>query len=89
MAYKIQIINNALVVTDTTLGKEIIDTPAKLVYYDVDQLDQGGLIRFMNLSKTDYVHENYPTIALANSLTGADIAFTAASFKTFARTNLG
>lgn len=89
MAYKIEKINNALVITDTVSNKEIVDTPSNLVYYDVDQLDAHDKIRLENLSDTDRVHCNYPTIPLAEAVTSGDVAFTKASFKTFARTNLG
>lgn len=89
MAFKIEKINNSLVVTETNSGKEIIDTPSNLVYYDVDELDSRSNIRFKNISSTDSVHSNFPTMPLNECLTSDNVAFTIITFKTFARTNLG
>lgn len=90
MSIKIEIINNALVITDTVSNKTLVDTPKHLVYYDVDELENRGNIRLMNLSQSEYIHSNFQTMSIGNDIVDSgDLAFTEASFKAFARTNLG
>lgn len=89
MALKIVKTGNSLVVTDTVTSKDIIDTPARLVYYDVIELEKNSVIRFQNIDQSEQIHFRYPAIPLKDSLDSADAKFTIASFKTFARAELG
>lgn len=89
MSKKIVIIGNALVVTDTVATKDIIDTPTKNVYYDIDELEKNENIRFLHLSVSDSLNQRFPTIALADAIDTGDAAFTVSSFKAFARAGLG
>lgn len=89
MSLKIVKTGNSIVVTDTVAVKDIIDVPAKLVYYDLDELVNNENIRLLHISTSDSLHQRFPTIALADAINSADEAFTVDSFKTFARTNLG
>jgi hypothetical protein len=88
MSIKIEVINNALVVTDN--GNEIVDTPARLVYYDIDALKEvPSRIQLRNIDDQQTVARRLPTYLLSDCIDTGDAAFTLASWKTFARTNLG
>jgi hypothetical protein len=93
MNVKIEILNtNALVITDTDSGKEIVDCPKRLVYYDIDELDNRANIRITNIDADmgDVVHKRFPTFPIGAGTTDAGATpFTIATWKTFARTNLG
>jgi len=92
MAIKIEIILTALVITDTVTAKTLVDTPKHLVYYDVNELENNGNIRIVNIDTSDAVriHRNFPDYPIgANVIDGSNIAYDEASFKVFARTNLG
>ena len=80
---------NTLVITNTDSGEEIVDTPKRLVYYDISQLTSSNNIRIFNINEREAVHQNFPTLAIGAGTTDGSSAFTVATWKTFARTNLG
>jgi len=89
MAFQIEIIGNALVVTNTVTSEVLVDTPAKLVYYRPEELINGN-IRLVNIDEQQQTHRNLPQIPLVDSVdSGGSIAFTEVTWRTFARTNLG
>lgn len=90
MSIKIEKINNAIVVTDTVTSKILVDVPARLVYFDTDVLEQTpSRIRLLNINDREDVHARMPTYLLSDCVDGVPAAFTKASWRTFARTNLG
>lgn len=92
MAIKVEKINNALVITDTVSGDTIVDCPSRLVYYDVEELEKNNNVRIVNIDADmgDVVHRRFATYPIGAGLVDTNpTAFTVASWKTFARTNLG
>lgn len=92
MSIKIEKIGNTLVITDTDLNKTLADTPSAIVYYDVDILEKANTIRIFNMDQNIglAVHRNFADYLLTDTILDAgDTAYTIASFKDFARNNLG
>jgi hypothetical protein len=88
MATKIEKINNSLVITED--GVEVIDTPSRLVYYDLDTLKETpARIQLRHINDQETVVRRLPTYLLSDCIDTGDAAYTDASWKTFARTNLG
>ena len=90
MAIKIVKTNNALVITDTVTSKTLVDVPANRVYYKVEVLEEQNTIRLVNIDNNDKVHDHFADYPIsANVVDTGDTPYTDASWKTFARTNLG
>ncbi len=90
MAIKIEVIGNAVVMSDTVTSEVLGESPKSLVYYDVDALDNEGNVRLVNIDCDTYVQRNWKQVAIGADLVDTgNVAYTAASFKVFARTNLG
>jgi hypothetical protein len=90
MAIKIELINQALVMHDTVTLETIAETPKRLVYYDVSELEKNSVIKIVNIAPQEQVHQNWPSQPIgANVVDGTNAAYTIATWKTFARTNLG
>lgn len=90
MAIKIELINNALVMHDTVTSEVIGESPKNLVYYNVDRLDNEDIIEIVNIDVQNNVQKTWQAQPVgANTIDTGDAAYTVASFKTFARTNLG
>jgi hypothetical protein len=90
MAIKIELINAALVMHDTVTLEVLGETPKRLVYYDVSELDNNNIIKLISLNPTEEAHRHWKSVVIgATTIDGGDAAYTVASWKTFARTNLG
>ncbi len=90
MSIKIEILDGALVMHDTVDIKVIGESPKALVYYDVSELDNNSVIKLVNIDQTKEVQRHWQSQAIsANVVDGSDVAYTIASWKTFARTELG
>lgn len=90
MAIKIVKTNNSLVITDTVSGKTLVDCPSRIVYYDIAELEERSTIRLCNIDEQASVQfrfQDYPISA--NVIDTGNAAYTDASWKAFARTNLG
>lgn len=88
MANKFEVIENALVVTDTVGGGVLFDAPLKDTYYITRDLDNGNIVLF----DTSGVNKNSSEIfkvPLAGSIDSNDIQFTESTFRDFARLSLG
>lgn len=88
MAKKIEIIGQALIITDTTTGTVVFDAPKAEYYYDVKLL-QRGKISLHNLDYVDNAIARLPIMNLSDVIDETDTPFTVNSFQTFARENLG
>jgi len=88
MAKKIEIIDHALVVTDTITGKIELDKPTKDMWYTINKLDEG-IILFIEKdgSTRNYTDSKY--IILSDAVNSSDVAFNATTFRAFVRLNLG
>ena len=90
MSKKIEKINNALVITDTVSGTVEVDTPSRLVYYDIDPLIEATpRIVLRNLDDSCGLIPRFNAIKLSEAVDGALAPFTDATWRVFARTNLG
>lgn len=88
MAAKIEIIDNALVITDTTNGEVIHDVPAKDHYFDNTQLKKGN-VQIYDLYGLNEDLAKIFTEPLGNTVNSGDVVFTESSFRDFARASLG
>lgn len=90
MAKKLEIIGNALVLTDTVTGDILAESPKRLVYYNVSRLNEESIVEIVNFDQMESTHESWPALEIGADLVDAgDAAYTLSSFRTFARTNLG
>ena len=90
MATKIEIIGNALVVTDTVTNKTIGESPKRLVYFNSHRLEEDDTIEIIDINSQDSVQNSWQALPIGDDvIDSTDTAFTVATFKTFARTNLG
>lgn len=90
MAKRIYIDGNVLIIQDNVTLKFEVEIPKRLVYIDRDLLDESAIIRFKYVNIDDNnIHKQIQDIALANAVTSGDIAYTAGTFNTFVRTNIG
>ena len=88
MAIKIEIIGQALVITDTADSSIMLDAPKGEYYYKPKELSSNRIVLY-NLDVTDNTRKNPRQIDLADAITSADVAFTQSTFAAFCRTNLG
>ncbi len=90
MAYKFEIIGSALVVSDTVTLKVLVDTPKRDAYYNTIALTDEKKIE---LYDTNGVAFNGAILGdqyfLSESQDSAGVTFTDATFRAFARANLG
>lgn len=91
MAHKFEIIGQALVVTDTITTKVILDAPKGEVYYNAEELEASvnPKIRLYDISGTNIFGNVQYDYDLSFAIDSTNTPFTVATFKTFARTNLG
>ena len=90
MAIKIEVIGNAVVMSDTVTSEVIGESPKSLVYYDVNALNEQNNVRLLNIDCDTYVQRNWKQVPIGSGLVDTgNVAYTSASFKAFARTNLG
>ena len=87
MAKKIEIIGQSLVITDTVTSQVLFEAPKSQYYYKAKLLSQG-YIKIYNLDVKDAT-VNMSNIALSDAVDSTDTPFNEASFRTFARENLG
>jgi len=88
--YKIEIIGSAVVITDTTAGKVHAEFPRRDIYYTVQKLIDNGVVYLYDTNGTNQGASATAFEApLADCVDGDDVAFTIASFRTFAQENLG
>jgi hypothetical protein len=89
MASKIEIIGNAILVTDTVTLEEIFESPVKDVYYDSKILFSNQLIVITKLNPFTNKYSQVLSIPLSEAVNSSLVSFTAVSFKALARTSLG
>lgn len=89
MSKKIEIIGQALVITDTNTSNVLFEAPKGEYYYSVKELVDNGKIKFHNLDHEDNASARPLTINLSDAVDTDDNPFTLSSFQTFARENLG
>ena len=84
MSVKIQIINNALVCTDTVSSAILISQPSKDFWYKERDLIDGRISFYnTNLNSERGGNEELQYIQLSNSVDGGLVAFTEVSFRAF------
>ena len=98
MAFKIEIVNNALSVTETISGDIAVFQPNGYTWYEEDSL-VGGFVKFYgttdqnekNTNKYEYnkVGRSFKGFPIAECVDSGDVVFTAETFRTFASLNLG
>jgi hypothetical protein len=90
MAKKIEIVGNALQVTDTVSGIVEISQPKSETWYDEAML-QAGTVKFISRKLFSAADEQmlYPQFALADAVDSVDAPFTESTLRTFNQTNLG
>ena len=98
MAFKIEIVSNALSVTDTLTGDIEVFQPSSYTWYEEDSL-KAGLIKFYGITDQNEKNTNkYEYNKVGNSFTGypiadcvdsGDVVFTASTFRDFASGSLG
>ena len=89
MAKKIEVISQALVITDTVSSEVLFEAPKGEYYYKVKELVDNNKIKFYNLDHEDNASARPLTVDLSDAVDSADTPFTVTSFQTFARENLG
>ena len=98
MSFKIEIVNNALSVTETISGDIAVFQPNGYTWYEEDSL-VGGFVKFYgttdqnekNTNKYEYnkVGNSFKGFPLAECVDSGDVVFTAETFRAFASLNLG
>ncbi len=98
MAFKIEIVNTALSVTNTVSGDIEVFQPSTFTWYQEDSL-KGGFVKFYGITDQSEKNTNkYEYNKVGNSFNGYpitdctdsnDVVFTAETFRTFASENLG
>ena len=89
MAKKIEIIGQALVITDTDSSVVVFEAPKAEYYYSIKSLQNEHKIRFYNLDHEDNASARPLTIQLSDAVDSTSTPFSLTSFQTFARNNLG
>lgn len=89
MAYKFEIIGQALIVTDTGAGDVIAEYPKGDIYYKNHDLVADSKIQIYDTSGVVASSSELLSTDLSNAVDGNDIAFTESSWREFARQNLG
>jgi hypothetical protein len=56
MSKKIEIINSALVITDTISSVIEVDIPKRLVYYDLEKFEKESIIQLRNINRDEEFH---------------------------------
>lgn len=88
MSKRIEIIEKALVVTDTVTSEVELDVPKGSYYYNPKRLADNGHIVFFNLDIDDNWASNPEVIQLSEAVDSTDTPFTEETFTTFCRENL-
>lgn len=88
MAYKIEIIGESCVVTETISSKEVFDEPKGFVYYTLELLNQST-ITLCNLHRQYKFGSGIISFPLSEAVDSTSTPFTESTFKQFARDNLG
>lgn len=93
MAYKFEIINNAVVVTDTATSEVLIAQPAKNTWFEEQNIDVG-FVSIYGMSGTDqdnikrYKYDNVRGFPIAECQNGAGETFNANTFRAWCYANL-
>jgi len=87
MAKVIEIIGNSVVVTDDVSGKTLLDLPRACIYYNVQKLEDEGIILMAepNSNKYPRVFRGTLEVLLSEARTVLGQPFTQASVKSFFR----
>ena len=88
MAKKIEIIDNAIVITDTISTDIELDMPKRDCYFVNHELI-AGVIKLYDTNGVNAGGSLVFTVATADSQDSGAVTFTESTFRTFARTNLG
>ena len=98
MAFKIEIVNNALSVTETISGDIAVFQPNGYTWYEEDSL-VGGFVKFYgttdqnekNTNKYEYnkTGNSFKGFPITECVDSGDVVFTAETFRAFASLNLG
>jgi hypothetical protein len=84
MSIKIEIINNALVCTDTVSSEILISQPSKDIWYKERDLITGRISLYKtNIDADRGADIELPYITLSDAVNSALAAFTVLSFRTF------
>tara|TARA_R110000787_G_scaffold196468_1_gene307842 strand:- start:130 stop:591 length:462 start_codon:yes stop_codon:yes gene_type:complete len=86
MSVKIEIINNALVCTDTITSEILISQPSNIVWYKENELVDIDRISFYNAKYVSGISRNsieFPYIDLSNAVDSSLTSFTEVSFRSF------
>ena len=89
MSKRIEVIKNALIITDTVTGAVLSDVPKQLLYYEVRNLLDEGVIKFFALNAVNNQTDTPAAILLSNAVDYLGNPFTEDSFIIFANKNLG
>lgn len=87
MSVKIEIINNALVCTDTSTDEILISQPSSDVWYKDNELESIDRISFYNAKYIFGINKNsieFPYIDLSNAVDSSLTSFSESSFRLFA-----
>jgi hypothetical protein len=88
MAYKFEIIGQALVVTDTNTNEILLDAPKKDLYYFSEYLIKD-IVHIYDTSIVNRYNTNLLQIELPLAVDVNLVSFTKQTFENFARLNLG
>lgn len=88
MAKKIEILEKALIVTDTVSGLIELSQPPVRTWYKESDL-KNGRISFYDLDSTEEISGSFSPIALSDAVNSSLVAFSEATFRTFCIENLG
>ena len=89
MRIRIEIIDQALIITDVDSLVELADKPKAQYYYKLEKLEENpSIIAFYNLDDADDKRDKISEIFLSNAVNWDDKPFTKKSFRDFARVNL-
>jgi hypothetical protein len=91
MAIRIEIIADALVLTDTETTLEVFETSKRFVYYDVRKLNSDDLIVITEINSfvSEIGNNSLYELPFSNAVNNLGQAFTKASLKSFFRNNIG
>lgn len=89
MAKKIEVIGQAVVITDTGSGSIDFDAPKSEYYYKVESLIKDNIVELYNLDYSDTLLSRPNKIKLSDAVDESGTPFTVESFQTFARGSLG
>lgn len=85
---KIEILGQALSITDTVNSNIDLSEPKGRVWYNEDSL-KNGIITFYDIDSTEKVSTNLISLNLSDAVDSSLVAFTESTFRTFAQNNLG